>query len=233
MQTTVVALLGAESTGKTALSHALVARAHRLDIPAVLVEETLRTWVNAHGRLPAAHDQASIATTHEDAITRAVSALKATRQEAHALVIADTTSIMTAAYSRYYFQDDAIWEQAHAAETAGGKRIRLLMGLDLPWQEEAGQRDGPQHQGGVDTLLRQHLSQHGWDYHVVYGKNEARVDAAWRTIATQLSREDWLDAQPESQGRSDWVCQDCSDPDCERYLFTRLLAAKSNNESSK
>ena len=57
-----ISVVGGESTGKSTLATALGAR-----LPAVVVAEVLRTWVDQHhGRVLLPHEQASVmATQHE------------------------------------------------------------------------------------------------------------------------------------------------------------------------
>jgi len=88
-----IALLGAESTGKSTLAQALAARYGTLWVP-----EYLREFVDVHARVPREDDQAGIARTQrarEDALAR----------DAHArdYLFCDTTPLMTAVYSRIYW----------------------------------------------------------------------------------------------------------------------------------
>ena len=91
----IVALVGAESTGKTTLAQdlfrALLARGH----DAVVVPETLRTFCDTQGRTPRADEQAALAAEHSRRIREAA--------ERHTLVLADTTALMTAVYSDLLF----------------------------------------------------------------------------------------------------------------------------------
>ena len=229
MDVAVIALLGGESTGKSALASALRDTAHAQHVPARLVTETLRGWVDQHQRTPLVHEQALIADAQQAAIETAVRQLEShpsPNMNTVGLVIADTTPFQTAAYSAHYFGDGSRWGTAVEAERAGPMRVRLLMGLDLTWVADDGQRDGVNAQSAVDALLRAQLQLYSLPFQVIYGRGPSRAQAAWAAIANALGREDWLTPQPESQRRSDWVCQDCSDPDCELRLFTGLLARR-------
>ena len=57
-----IALLGAESTGKTSLCLGITSALQSLGLNATAVPETLREWCDAKGRTPHAHEQAAIAT---------------------------------------------------------------------------------------------------------------------------------------------------------------------------
>jgi nicotinamide riboside kinase len=99
-----IALLGAESTGKTQLSvdlaQALRARGQEVH----LVSEYLRTWCDAQGRTPEPHEQAQIAQQQADAVL----------QHTSGTVIADTTPMMTAVYSHKLFNDGSLYAMAAA-----------------------------------------------------------------------------------------------------------------------
>jgi nicotinamide riboside kinase len=145
-------------------------------------------------------------------------------------LLSDTTPLMTAVYSHLLFDDERLYPMALAHQTLYD--ITLVMGLDLPWVADGLQRDGPQVRGPVDTLVRQALERSGLAYRVVYGQGPQRLNNA--LLALGLSGEDasaqHIREQGQfaiNQGRSVWQCNDCSDPDCEHLLFTRLLKQRS------
>ena len=148
-----IALLGAESSGKSSLAQALVAEIRAIDgaPPVVWVPETLRLWCEARGRTPLRHEQADILQLHHTHMTEA-------RQQAgqDAWLIADTTPLMTAVYSQHYFSDTSLY--THAWHAQRNFEVTLLMGLDLPWQADGPWRDGPATQQAVDNLLRTQLA---------------------------------------------------------------------------
>ena len=96
----VVALLGAESTGKTTLAQALVTRLSVDGRRVALVSEYLREFCDRHGRTPRQDEQVDIA----DEQTRRIAAAART----HDLVIADTTALMIAVYSDPVFGDTSL-----------------------------------------------------------------------------------------------------------------------------
>ena len=96
-----IALLWAECTGKTQLSHALVhALSSEGEDSAYAVPEVLRAWCIQQGRTPQPHEQEAIA--HAQALSMN-SAL------AHTFTLADTTPLMTAVYSDVLFQDPSLY----------------------------------------------------------------------------------------------------------------------------
>jgi hypothetical protein len=145
-------------------------------------------------------------------------------------LLSDTTPLMTAVYSQLLFDDESLYPMALAHQALYD--ITLVTGLDLPWVADGLQRDGPQVRGPVDTLVRQALERSGMAYRVVYGHGPGRLNNA--LLALGLAGEDasaqHIREQGQfaiNQGRSVWQCNDCSDPDCEHLLFTRLLKQRS------
>ena len=85
-----IAIVGAESTGKSSLTQAL-AEVIRLRGHAVqTIDEVLRTWCDREGRTPQPHEQLGIAQAQAQA------AEQAEQKGAQGWVISDTTPLMTA-----------------------------------------------------------------------------------------------------------------------------------------
>ncbi len=97
-----IALLGAESTGKTSLCLGITSALQSLGLNATAVPETLREWCDAMGRTPHAHEQAAIAAQQAERIFSIASGW----------VVADTSPLMTAVYSDYVFKDKTLYEPA-------------------------------------------------------------------------------------------------------------------------
>lgn len=219
---TVVALLGAESTGKSTLAHALAAQLRAGGRDVGVVDEVLREFCDAAGRTPRAEEQAAIAAEQTWRIQEAAAR--------HALVLADTTALMTAIYSELLFGDDSL--TAPALQAHAGCALTLLTGLDLPWQADGLQRDGPHVRAPVDARIRALLLQARLPFSVVYGRGEARVQHAGRALQGLLGRqgEDAAPAAGEPQGPVRWrlKCLDCEPgpaaADCPHGLFGRLIS---------
>ena len=202
-----MALLGAESTGKTELAQALAAHYCARGIDAVAVPEVLREWCQRAGRTPRPEEQLPIAQEQE----RRVDAAEAPGR----IVIADTTALMVAIYSAMLFADGELYR--FALDRQRGYDHTLLTGLDLPWVADGLQRDGPHVREPVDALLREALQGAGIAYRVVYGRGPDRLASALAAV----------NAAPPPAGGSGtpwvWNCDKCSDPECEHRLFGRLL----------
>jgi nicotinamide riboside kinase len=208
----IIALLGAECTGKSALARALAAHFQSLGQDAVAVNEYLREWCEANQRTPLQHEQLHIATTQQARIAAAAAQ--------HSMVIADTTALMTAVYSEYVFNDFSLYPEALAQQRAVA--MTLVTGLDMPWEPDGIQRDGVHVRPQVDQLLRKVLDTAQIPYQVVYGLGDARMLNAIDSIAACASFP-WATASKPSK-KWTWVCDKCSDPECEHKLFTQLTA---------
>jgi HTH-type transcriptional repressor of NAD biosynthesis genes len=225
-----IAVLGAECTGKTQLTQALLQTYLPRGEAVVLVPEVLRSWCAQAGRTPQAHEQAQIAHAQAAALEQALASISqpaplgpAMPQPAaqNALVISDTSALMTAVYSDVLFNDASLYPWALAQQRQFD--LTLVMGLDLPWVSDGIQRDGPRAQAQIDARLRQVLENHGVVYTVVYGAGPRRLESALQAIGHERA------ASAPHAGRTasnwQWSCEKCSDAGCEHQLFSALLRA--------
>jgi nicotinamide riboside kinase len=204
-----IALLGAESTGKTTLSQsmadALRVAGHRVEV----VPEVLRGWCQREQRTPRPEEQLPIAQAQEAQVDAAV-----TRAD---IVVADTTALMVAIYSGMLFEDGSLYR--FALERLRRYDLALVTGLDLPWVPDGLQRDGPQAQAPVDALVREALHKAGITYGVVYGRGDERTRNALAPVLAMLGQRPPQDGE---RVRWTWTCEKCSDPECEHRLFAAL-----------
>jgi nicotinamide riboside kinase len=197
----VVAILGAESTGKSTLAHDLQQALG--GAPAVaLVDEYLREFCEAQQRTPQRHEQHAIAAEQTRRIESAA--------RRHPVVIADTTALMIAVYSDLVFGDCSLYERALREHARCD--LSLLTAIDLPWVADGLQRDGAHVRDAVDERLRAALQRHGLGYSVVGGQGVARSAAA--LAALQAARR----AAP-AKARWTWHCERCGDAGCERHTL--------------
>ncbi|HLL12132.1 MAG TPA: ATP-binding protein [Rubrivivax sp.] len=209
-----IAIVGAESTGKTSLAAALAPRlADETGLRVTWVPELLREWCDRAGRTPLVHEQAAILGAHHDRIEQAT--------VANDLVVCDTTALMTAVYSRLLFGDRSL--EAHATELHRHMALTLLMALDLPWVADGHQRDGPHVREPVDTLLREALTAHSLPWAVVAGSGPARLENALDAVAPLLRNRaragggifSRLASRNADRVARNWRCERCDDPACE------------------
>ncbi len=217
-----IALLGAESTGKTWLANELAThwRAQGRDV--IHVPEMLREWCDREGRPPRHHEQLGIAQEQ---------ARRGNAVRADQWLIADTTPLMTAIYSDLHFADPSLFE--FALQHQRQYDLTLVTGLDIPWVADGLQRDGPHVREPVDAMLRAALTRGGIHFQVVYGTGAARLAKALAAIdaidaidsVAENARSTWANGHFGSHIPTNWrwPCDKCSDPDCEHTLFTQLL----------
>jgi nicotinamide riboside kinase len=211
----IIAILGAESTGKTVLAAALAERLQaETGLRCTAVPEWLRLWCDREQRVPRRDEQLEIAKATWSRIEGSAAA--------HDVVVADTTPLMTAVYSTLLFGDDSLVPYAIACQRRCA--ATLLTAIDLPWVADGHQRDGPQVQQPVNALLRRMLDQHGLAYSVVGGAGAARLehalDAVTPLFKSQPTRRGGLFtrlAQRDAK-QPTWVCLECDVPECEHAL---------------
>jgi nicotinamide riboside kinase len=207
-----IALLGAESTGKTQLASDLALHFRAQGKSVAVVTEVLREWCEREARTPRPEEQMPIAREQE----RRVDLAAAT----HQIVIADTTSLMVAIYSAMLFEDGTLYR--FALERQRTYDVTLLTGLDLPWVADGLQRDGPHVREPVDALVRDSLAKAGVHFRVVYGQGTERLRSALAAIDPAMApRADAQSGRPWT-----WSCEKCGDPECEQHLFTSLIRPK-------
>ncbi|MEJ8855494.1 ATP-binding protein [Variovorax robiniae] len=213
----VIALLGAESTGKTELARALATRLQQRGITSTWVPEYLREWCVREGRAPQREEQRAIA----DEQTRRIA--EAAR---NGVVVADTTALSIAVYSDTLFADASLYPGAVDAQCR--YTITLLMALDLPWVDDGLQREGPQVREPFDGRLRKALNGAGIGYAVVHGTGVERLASSWNAINSLISRERPAGTSVRRGAASgwQWPCDKCSDPSCEHRLFSDLVAGR-------
>ena len=214
MSGSVIAIVGAESTGKSTLALALAARVvEQTGLRCTAVGEFLREWCAREGRTPRVDEQAAIAATQQSRIEAAAAN--------HDLVVADTTPLMIALYSRMLFGDASLLPMAVAAQRRVA--VTLLTALDLPWVADGQQRDGEHVRAPVDQAVRALLAEHGLGWSVVGGQGAARVEQALAAITPLLATLapphaglfTRLAARDAAMPVWSWVCEKCDVPDCE------------------
>jgi nicotinamide riboside kinase len=208
-----IAILGAESTGKSELAKLLEQHFQALGKSVQHIPEYLRTWCEQENRTPRRDEQLAIATKQIRQIDSA---------PACDFLLADTTALTVAVYSDLLFNDSSLYDMALAHHC--NFDATLLMGLDLAWVADGIQRDGAHMREPVDTLLREALARGGIPFQVVYGTGKARLQNALRCLnsATESKTEE-QELQSKPQRLRNWVCERCSDPVCEHRLFRDLL----------
>lgn len=206
-----IAIVGAESTGKSELVKQLEQHFLAQGKPVQHIPEYLRTWCDAKNRTPLKVEQLAIATEQARQINNPSDC---------EVLLTDTTALTIAVYSDLLFNDTSLYGMA--LEHQRRFDATLLMGLDLPWVEDGIQRDGLHMREPVDTALRAALALGGIQFQVVYGAGESRLQNALRCLNLAVNTS-FETNENRPQRLRNWVCERCSDPVCEHRIFRHLL----------
>lgn len=163
-----VSIVGAECTGKTTLARALAER-----LPAIWIPERLREFVDAHGRTPTVSEQAGIV---RDQVAREVDALERAARAGLRWVLCDSSPLVTAVYSMELFGDDTLLPMAVAHQRSYA--LTLWTGIDVDWQADGLQRDGPDARGAFHARLRAVLLAHRIEHRSLVGDAKTRLASA-------------------------------------------------------
>lgn len=219
-----IAVLGAESTGKTTLCHELAGTLRTQGLRVAVVPEHLRAWRERAGRMPDPHECDAIAQAQERGVAQAA--------HDHDVVIADTTALGVAVYGARLLPDDPLY--CFALERLRGYGLVLLAGLDLPWTPDGLERSASHAREPVDALVRQGLDAAGAGWRVIYGQGAARTRNALEAVAAVAP---WAwQARPEGDEVERWsrlksTCEKCGDAGCEHRLFTGLTGRPTSPEA--
>jgi NadR type nicotinamide-nucleotide adenylyltransferase len=156
-----VAVLGAESSGKSSLAEALAAYYHSLWVP-----EYLREFVDTLGRVPQAHEQILIARTQVAREDQAA-------EQANRYLFCDTTPLMTAIYSRHYFVEPDAELRALVEQRRYG--FTIVTAPDMPWTPDGLQRESEAIRQKVHEELLEELRQRSIPYLLVSGELQDRI----------------------------------------------------------
>lgn len=170
-----IAILGAESSGKSTLAAALAERYATLWVP-----EYLREFVETKQRVPFESDQVLIAQTQLE--REAQAAARAT-----SLLFCDTTPFMTALYSRFYWHrvDDELARLAAAHDYAH----TFVTAPDAPWEPDGLQRESAEVRDHVHGQVLAALGQRGIAFTLLSGSLSQRIETAASVLAALAGKE--------------------------------------------
>ena len=171
-----ISLVGGECTGKSTLADALGRR-----LPAIVVSEFLREWVERSGRVPLPAEQAAVMAEHRDAEVRA---LQQADRSGLDWTVSDSGPLMTAVYSIQYYDDDSLLPQA--LEWTALSNTVVWCQDDFPWQPDP-QRDGPLARTGSQRILAAIFADHpGLPVLAVHGPLKARIDTVLAAVSYRV-----------------------------------------------
>lgn len=178
-----VALLGAESTGKSDLSLALAAHYRAQGVTVVVVPEYLRTFVERKGAVPVEPEQRHIARMQRAAV---LCARREVLRAGGSLVLCDTTPLMTELYSHFCFQT-CDHETARLA-AVHDYDLTLVTLPDIPWVADGLMRESPEVRVAVHQRLLGVCGARGIDYVPIGGTSADRLAHAVEQIDRVLRR---------------------------------------------
>lgn len=150
-----VAILGAESSGKSTLAEQLAARYGTLWVP-----EYLREFVDTQARVPFESDQYPIARTQLERENEAAG--RAVR-----FLFCDTTPLMTALYSRQYW--GRVDPQLARLDSRHDYAWTFVTAPDSPWEPDGLQRESEEVRQKVHRMLIETLSARAIPYVLLRG----------------------------------------------------------------
>lgn len=163
-----IAILGAESSGKSTLAAAL---ARHYDT--VWVPEYLREFVDVNARVPQECDQYPIARTQMEREDAAAA-------QASRFLFCDTTPMMTALYSRWYW--GRVDAQLALLERRHDYAFTLVTAPDSPWEADGLQRESEEVRQTIHEQVLQMLGERDIAYLIVTGSLPQRMLQAARHI---------------------------------------------------
>ena len=140
-----VAVIGAESTGKTTLCQRLAA-----ELGGLHLDEVLRHWVNQKGRPPGQDEQLQIIQAQQQ---QEMWGLKQAAHQKRDWLFCDSAPLVTAAYSHYYFNDSSLRKLASCHHQTHYAATLFCQPQGLDWVAEPGQRDSPEAREAVHQIL--------------------------------------------------------------------------------
>jgi len=175
-----IAMLGGECTGKTALAQRLACELRLAYVP-----EALRSFVDLHRRVPNQGEQGQILHQQCEWIHSVLSRMKPRTRGP--LLICDVSPWMTAIYSLQYFGDPAMFAQAQSmmlnlAHCHQFSWLHFHCADDIDWCADGMHRDGPGHRAQSRKLIDRHppLAEHHShaQLELLEGEVEVRLGAA-------------------------------------------------------
>jgi nicotinamide riboside kinase len=133
-------LIGGECSGKSTLAAALAAA-----LPAGVVDESLRGFVERTARTPAREEQEPLMREQERREDAAATV------SAQPWLVADPAPLMTAVYSLLYFDDPTLLPAA--LEHAAGYDLVVWCAPDIPWVADGLMRDGADRRAEAAALI--------------------------------------------------------------------------------
>ncbi len=176
-----IVLLGAESTGKTTLAHALAAR---FSLP--LCPEYVRTYLSNKKALGLISSEGELSKDEVPSIAIGQIALEDTvLNNTSDAAILDTSLLMTYVYARYYFKENYFWLRNALVKRLSLYQYHFLLVPDIPFIADP-QRGTERNRLEVHQMLIHFLHEMDISYITLKGEHENRLQEASQTILSFL-----------------------------------------------
>ncbi len=174
---TKVALLGAESSGKTTLAAALAAHFHTVWVP-----EFVRDYLEDGPNIDYTAADLHAIGAGQRALERAYAPLS------NGLLFCDTDALTTATWAELYFGENHVPPGLTRFAHADRYPLTLLLAPDLPWVPD-GTRDRPDQAQREHHFnrLRHWLEKANRPYVVISGKSDARFNTARQAVEALMT----------------------------------------------
>lgn len=163
-----IAILGAESSGKSQLAEALARHYQTVWVP-----EYLREFVETMQRVPQEDEQLQIAL-------KQLERENALLLDAKNWLFCDTSPMMTALYSRYYFK--RLPAQLEALDLQHDYDFTLVTAPDIPWVADGLQRESPAVRQQIHAQLVETLDAREIPFLLVEGSLDERLQQVKFTL---------------------------------------------------
>ncbi len=169
-----IAILGAESSGKSQLASALARQYQSCWVP-----EYLREFVDARQRPPHEHEQLQIAQIQLEREQRVAEQGEAAGQQ---WLFCDTTPVMTLLYSQHYWNRVPVELEQLTADHAARYALTLVTAPDGLWVPDGLQRESAIVQQTIHALLLTRLTMLDISWQLVTGTLAQRLQQVQQAL---------------------------------------------------
>jgi HTH-type transcriptional regulator, transcriptional repressor of NAD biosynthesis genes len=176
-----VAILGAESTGKTTLCEELKASLQSQSKSIAIVPEALRIFCREKNRVPTKTDQISI--MREQAELEVLTEKRGNLTPLD-LLLSDCAPLTIAIYSELYFSDLSLYPEAETHHSRYD--LSILLARNIGWQQDGIYRESPEAQQRFHQRLKTWLEQSNYPWLEITATGTQRSAQAMSAIIPLL-----------------------------------------------
>ncbi len=167
--TKIIAVTGAESTGKSTLTRQL---AKHFSVP--FIQEPARTYIEKLDRRYTYSDVVKISKIQVNSLNQLLPA-------SHPYVFLDTWLIITQVWFKVVFHKEPAWLENAIQKSPID--LFLVCDTDLPWVEDPVRENGGNMRQVLQNMYIESLEKYKFNYKIVSGEKEERLQMALKYIA--------------------------------------------------